>query len=197
MTEKRSGKRRKILRVLIGILLVMAAVVCCLHFGEKQIQRMMKKIICAKVIKYEDELLEIAKECPLEEAIYYYEEDEDDSNEYFKTIYYKDLDDENVDRMFRTFRLIMVTTNSVYGDGCVEFYINPTVISALWDDYMYGFYYTENDEPVDVVWGTEVEETEFEYTIEGWGRYWYRTEKITDNWWYYETKWLWSYPVKR
>lgn len=195
MTEKRSG-RRKILRVLVGILLVLAVIICCLHFGEKQIQRMMKKRLCAKVIKYEEELLEIVKNLDDGQKLYIQKKDKDDSNEYFKTIYYKDLEDENVDRMFRTFRLIMVT-NSVYSrDGSVEFYIDPTVISALWDDYMYGFYYTENDEPVDVVWGTEVKETEFEHTAD-FGRYWYRTEKITDNWWYYEYKWLWYYPVGR
>ena len=97
--------------------------------------------------------------------------------------------------MFRTFRLLDVY-NSVYGDGSVEFFISPTVISALWDDYMYGFYYTENDGPVDVVRRTEVEETEFENTS-AIGGYWYRTEKITNNWWYYETKWLWYDSVKR
>ena len=197
MTEKRSGKRRKILRVLIGVLLVIAVVICCLHFGEKQIQRMMKKRLCAKVIKYEEELLEIAKECPSEKWLYY-KSDEDDSDSYFKKIYYKDLEDENVDRMFKTFNLLMVSNRGEYRDGSVEFYIIPTVISVLWDyhNYQYGFYYTENDEPVDMVWGTEVEETEFEYTAD-FGRYWYRTEKITDNWWYYEYKWLWFYPVGR
>ena len=162
MTEKRSGKRRKILRVLIGVLLVMAVVICCLHFGEKQIQRMMQKRLCAKVIKYEEELLEIAKECPSEEAIYYYENDEDDSNEYFKTIYYKDLEDENVNRAFKVFRLIDIYKRD---DSCVAFKVNPNVINVLWGNYQQGFYYTENDEPVDVVYGSEVKETEFETTI--------------------------------
>ena len=194
MTEKRSGKRRKILRVLIGILLVMAVIVCCLHFGEKQIQRMMQKNICAKVIKYEEELLEIAKECPSEEAIYYYEKDEDDSNEYFKTIYYKDLEDENVNRVFRAFQLLRIEKRD---DNSVEFQVKHKVITALWGYYRYGFYYTENDEPVDVVYGSEVKETEFETTIVGLWTYWYRTEKITDNFWYYETKIDWYYSTKR
>ena len=196
MTEKQSGKRRKILRILIGVLLVMAVVMCCLYFGEKQIQRMMQKRLCAKVIKYEDELLEIVMNLDDGQRLYIQKKDEDDSNEYFKTIYYKDLEDEKVDRMFRTFRLIMVTNSGYSRDGSVEFYIDPTIISVLWDDYMYGFYYTENDEPVNVVWINEIEETEFEYTADM-GRYWYRTEKITDNWWYYEYKWLWFYPVGR
>ena len=61
---------------------------------------------------------------------------------------------------------------------------------------MYGFYYTENDEPVNVVGGDDMEENEFEVVIVGWGEYWYRTEKITDNWWFYETKTLWV-PASR
>ena len=134
MTGKRSGKRRKILRILIGVLLVMAVVICCLHFGEKQIQRMMQKNICVKVIKYEDELLEIAKECPLEEAIYYYENDEDESNEYFKTIYYKDLEDENVNRVFRAFQLLRIKKRD---DNSVEFDVKHTAISNLWGYYKY------------------------------------------------------------
>lgn len=195
MPEKRSGKRRKILRILIGIVLVMAVVVCCLHFGEKQIQRMMQKNICAKVIKYEEELLEIVKACPSKTALRDSEVDEDDNTTY-REIYYKDLEDENVNRVFKTFRLMHISS---WWDGCVDFWVDPTDICIFWDyhNYFYGFYYTENDEPVDVVWGTEVEETEFEYTDADIGSYWYRTEKITDNWWYYEAKWLWLFREKR
>ena len=195
MTEKRSGKRRKILRILIGVLLVMAVVICCLNFGEKQIQRMMKKRLCAKVIKYEEELLETVKACPSRTKLRDSEVDEDDNTTYHE-IYYKDLEDENVNRVFKTFRLWRISN---WRDEGISFDVNPTNISIFWDyhNYFYGFYYTENDEPVDMVWGTEVEETEFEYTVVSLGRYWYRTEKITDNWWYYEYKWLWFYPVGR
>lgn len=45
-----------------------------------------------------------------------------------------------------------------------------------------------------VVW--EDSETEFE-AIGDFGKYWYRTEKITDNWWYYERKDVWKYYVKK
>lgn len=187
-------KRKKVIQAGIGILLFMIAIICCLYFGEKQIQRMMQKILCAKVIKYEEELLEIAKECPSEEALYCFESNEDNGDEYFKTIYYKDLKDENVDRVFRTFLLRKIDKRD---DDSVEFAVRPTVIYALWGDYRQGFYYTENDEPVDVVYGSEVKETEFETTIVGLWTYWYRTEKITDNFWYYETKIEWYYSTKR
>ena len=202
MVEKQSEKGRKILRVLIGILLVMTVVIlitviCYLHFGENQKQHMMQEIVSAKVIKHEEKLLEIAKSLNEDEMLSSYEGDEDDEydEDYYilTTIYYKDLDDENINRMFKTFNL--VTVSKISGDGSVQFSIDPVSnFSFLWSDYDYGFYYTENDEPVNVIWTNEIEETEFEYTIEDFGRYYYRTEKITDNWWYYETKWLWFYP---
>lgn len=62
---------------------------------------------------------------------------------------------------------------------------------------MCGFYYTENDESVNVVWTDEVEENGFEAEIFGIGKYWYQTEKITDNWWFYEMKWLHIYSASR
>ena len=42
----------------------------------------------------------------------------------------------------------------------------------------------------------ETQENEFEDEIIGWMRFWYRTEKITDNWWFYETKYYF-YPIPR
>lgn len=196
MPEKQSEKGRKILGILIGILLVMIVVIlitviCCLHFGKRQSQHMMQKIVSFKVIKHEEELLEIVKNLDEDEMLSSYESDED---YYLLTkIYYQDLEDKNVNKMFETFNL--ATVSKIYGDGSVEFSIDPVSnFSFVWSDYDYGFYYTENDEPINVVWTNKIEETEFEYTIEDFGRYSYRTEKITDNWWYYEKKWLWFYP---
>lgn len=176
----------------IGSLLFMTVVVCCLYFGEKQIQYLAKKQVCRNVVNHEDELFDIVKECPLEESLCYYKPDENDHEERYEEIYYMDLEDENLNKIFRGFRLMNIDKNE---DNCVEFNIRPTVADVFWGDYRYGFYYTEIDEPIDTVWGSEVKETEFEaYT--GSFTYWYRTEKITDNFWYYETKIEW-YPVKR
>ncbi len=198
MPEKQGKKRRNILLILIGILLVtiaavLIAAICSLHLGKNQTQHIMQKKVSSKVIKHEEELLEIVKNLDEDEMLTCSENDEDDDDLLFTEIYYQDLEDENVNRMFKTFNLL--TVSKISGDGSVEFYISPVSnFSFLWSDYDYGFYYTENDEPVNVVWVNEIEETEFEYTIEGFGRYYYRTEKITDNWWYYEKKWLWFYP---
>lgn len=185
-----AANKKKIMRVGIAMLLFMTAVVCCIYFGEKQIQYMAKKQVCRNVIKHEDELRDIVKKCPLEEALYYYERDNDYA--YYKTVYYKDLEDENLNRIFRGFKLMSIDKDE---DNNVEFNIRPTVAVVLWGDYGYGFYYTETDEPIDVVCGREVIETEFEIDT-GDFIYWYRTERITENFWYYETKIEW-YAVKR
>lgn len=68
------------------------------------------------------------------------------------------------------------------------------MITALWGVYMHGFYYTEKDEPIDAMWGKDMQENEYEAIEPGFGKYWYRTEKITDCWWYYEMKVVWYYP---
>lgn len=198
MPEKQSDKRSKILRVLIGILFVMTVVIlitviCWLHFGKNQTQPMMQKMVSFKVIKHKEELLEIVKNLDEDEILASYESDEDYDT--FTQIHYPDLEDENINRMFKTFNLTRVSKMS--GDGSVVFDIDPvSTFSFLWSDYEYGFYYTENDEPENVywvnrIWVNEMEGTEVEYTIEGFGRYHYRTEKITDDWWYYEANWLW------
>lgn len=186
-----SVKRKKVIHICIGILLFTIVEICCLYFGEEQIQYAMKKQICANVIRYEDMLLEVVRECPSEVLLHYFKKDNYESD---RTIYYKDLNNESVNKIFRTFQLISIDKKE---DNSVEFQTYPRIITALWGYYMYGFYYTENDEPVDVVDGSEVTETEFETTIVGQWTYWYHTEKITDNFWYYETKIEWYYPTKR
>lgn len=64
--------------ILLVILLFMITGICFLYFGKKQIQNAIKNKICNNVIKYEDELQEVVKKCPLEEALYYYKNDADD-----------------------------------------------------------------------------------------------------------------------
>lgn len=142
----------------------------------------------------EDVLSEIVKEDFSKETLFY-AETEMDINSSINYVYYKDLEDERIDKVFKEFFLMRIGED-FEDDESIVFSVRPTVISALWDDYMYGFYYTENDEPVDVAWGHDVEENEFE-TVDDFGKYWYRTEKITDNWWFYETKIVYYYPTPR
>lgn len=79
----------------------------------------------------------------------------------------------------------------------MDFAVKPMVVSALWTNYRCGFYYIENDESMDIWSGNKIQKTEFEAEILGFAKYWYRIEKITDNWWFYETKILYIYPTQR
>lgn len=190
---KRIVKKRIFLLIVIGFFLIIIGIISYLYFGAEQIQCRMKEQVCNKVIAHEDELSKIIKEVSLEEKMFF-KEKEMDINSSIKYVYYKDLEDERIDKVFKEFYLMRINKDS---DETIVFDVRPTVISALWDDYMYGFYYTENDEPIDVEWGHDVEDSEFEAVVVGFGKYWYRTEKITDNWWFYETKIEWYYPTKR
>lgn len=190
MTGKRSGKKRKVLkiivRVFVGLLFLIIGIICYLYFYSEQIQHRMKERICAKVIQYEEELSEIAEEWPPDARAVVWED-------IGTSIYYKNLEDEKVNKAFKRFHLMSLGR---YSDEPVIFAVEPTMISLLWDGYMCGFYYAENDAPFDVEGYREINETEFE-AIGDYGKYWYRTEKITDNWWYYERKDVWKYYVKK
>ena len=76
------------------------------------------------------------------------------------------------------------------------FYMTSPVTYILWKRYEYGFYFSEEDKALNIVWGVE----ECKSGTEIRGKYWagttiyyvYRTEKITDNWWFFEYK-QWGY----
>ena len=182
-----------IIMIFILKFVVIVSIISYLYFGAEQIQRKIKERVCNKVIKQEDVLLEIAEKEWLEEILYF-KETQTDIDSSIKYTYYKELKDERIDKVFQEFSLMLIRKQS---DESVVFDVRPTVICALWDDYMYGFYYTETDEPIDAVWGQDMEENEYEAVFYNVGKYWYRTEKITDHWWYYETKILWLFPLPR
>ena len=193
MIRKIVGKKRIVLLVFTGIILFIISSISYLYFGAEQIQHRMKERICDEVITHKDELLGIIEECPSETSILSFEKDDEDSQSgLYKEIYYKDLQIKEINKVFKDFRLIWILKEA---NESVVFAIKPTVASALWDNYGCGFYYTKNDKPMDIWAGRETQETEF-YEIEFTFRRWYRTEKITDNWWFYETK-DYFYPTPR
>lgn len=192
MIRKIVVRKRIIILVFIGILFFIISTIAYLYFGAEKIQSRMKKQVCNKVLMNEDVLSEIVKEDLSKETLFY-KETEMDINSSIKYVYYKNLEDERIDKVFKDFHLWSIRKDL---DESIVFAVKPTVISVLWDYYMCGFYYTENDEPIDVEWGHDVKENEFE-ALGGFGKYWYRTEKITDNWWFYETKIVYFYPTKR
>ena len=79
-----------------------------------------------------------------------------------------------------------------FEDGDTVFACCP-YIQVLVDDYFYGFYYSQSDQPRGLKkrWDNELvyETTDSEGTYERESNssyYWYHTEKILNHWWYFE-----------
>lgn len=188
--------KNRIILLCFGVSALIAGVICYLYFGAEHIQHRIKERICAKVIEHKAELLEIVEKSQEEVALTYREiENDANDNQYELIYYYKELNDEIINRAFRDFYLSMINKQS---DGSVRFHVRHSIVSILWDDYRCGFYYSEDDKPIDAVWTHKMDEdeTEFEDLIY-YGKYWYRTEKIMDNWWFYETKTVYEYATHR
>lgn len=146
----------------------------------KQIQSLIKYKVSSDVVKKQDELYEAVVEICRE------------SGEKEKGISYKELNNDKISKVYNDFSLAYII-NSMDNSECgyIEFsIINYHQIHPK-RHYDCGFYYSEEDMPVDTLTGNYVESDTAVY--ETWPFYihfWYRTEKITDNWWYYERWWM-------
>lgn len=188
--------KNRIILLCFGVSALIAGVICYLYFGAEHIQRRIKEKICEKVIEHEAELLEIVEESQEEVTLFCRKIENDAGNDQHERIYYKELNDKIISSTFRDFFLYMINKES---DGSVQFHIRPSIVNYfLWDDYRCGFYYSEDDKPIDAAWYNKMgeDETEFE-AVMPFGKYWYKTEKITDNWWFYETKTVYVYATHR
>ena len=176
-------KKKRVILICFGVIALMACVICYLYFGAEHIQQRIKEKIYAKVIEHEAELLEIAEEC---------------QNGTYESYYYKDLNDENINNLFKTFNLLKISRRS---DGDVVFIVNFSQINVLLrnKEYGCGFYYSEEDTPLDIgLYYLGKGEVEYLEDVSfGDARCWYKTEKITDNWWFYETKTVHEYETHR
>lgn len=183
MRKKSVIKRHKkaFLLMALCILIPISFKIYCqyLREEEEQLRYKIRERMFAKVIKYEKELMETVEECEDEKIPWLIVRNPKDG----RGISHKKLNDGRIKKTFRAFRLLMI---SKYEDGSVNFTVYSPVVNYVWDDYRYGFYYSKDDKAINVLEGGEECETEFEKKFIGY--YWYRTEKITDNWWYYECR---------
>ncbi|MDE6913971.1 MAG: hypothetical protein K2P35_09785 [Lachnospiraceae bacterium] len=184
---------RRIIVIALGFFLLMMSTIGYLYFNAEYIQDKIKEKVCACVLIHEDDLLKTVEECKNNKATNFtsYITQGDSSG----SVYYKELSNTTINKVFKIFRLWYIRTDEE--DDIVKFSINPTILYLLWGRYEYGFYYTKEDQAVDVFWAEWDEcNEETKGIILGAGEYWYRTEQIDDNWWFYESK-LELYPVKR
>ena len=101
-------------------------------------------------------------------------------------ISYQELDNDKITKVFNefSFSTILNRMDNVEG-GFVRFAILPPKHSH--DSYLYGFYYSREDKAINIVSEkTTDSNTKVYEEVTPIDRYWYWTEKITDNWWYYE-----------
>lgn len=176
--KKQKGKRFWILGIglwILRILLIGAGIVALLFALRNQIRELSKKYIFYQVTRHEDELSQLIgryTECAEENHSFcIHVSNRDESSD---RVFYKKLGDKQVSDAFRRFNLIAILYDE---EGNIDFGVYP-YIGLLIEGYGNGFYYSEQDEPM---------EGKMEFEEESLGMYrWHRTEKIIDHWWYYE-----------
>lgn len=171
---------KRIIIIFLSCFVFMIGTIFYLFFNALFVQSKIKEKVCATVLKHEDDLLATINECKdnQKKALFYTDVNEDDA------ICYKELNSKTVNTVFRKFRLAYI---SCYENNIAVFSVMPTIISVLWDNYEYGFYYTAENHTVNVYEGLKECDKETEGIVVG-GKYWYGTEKIEDNWYFYERK---------
>ena len=189
-------KRKKILFIVITLLIILIALflfgVYMLRKNSEQIQGLIKNKVSSDVMKREEELIQVIAEIDSQEIPRYvhrypWMKDED-------TIPFKELDNDKITKVFKEFSLILIQNDMDNSEGgFVAFTISSDVTHLVWGDYRYGFYYSEEDSPIDITTGSKVDcNTKVHGELMPYIKYWYKTEKITDNWWYYEEQWTYE-----
>lgn len=119
-------------------------------------------------------------------------------------ICYKELNNDSVTKAFKKLNLFYIE-NRIDNQSRRMITFHPKIdrglflnISALFTHKSVecGFYYSEDDVPIDVFYTQEECEEEFEGKLWGIaGNYHYQTERIASNWWYYEVAYELTYGV--
>lgn len=171
----------KILKIFGILILCIAIVLVVKTVFEDELKGSIKKYYFNKIIKNEELLneavAEILENAPEIETI--------GENRRGIGIDHEELGLESVDKLFQTFRLSDINNRAAQPEGAVISFENVPYLEILWDGYSYGFYYSVEDEPVDVHYTRKKCEEEFDGAALFW-TYHYKTERIVENWWYYE-----------
>ncbi|MDE7253474.1 MAG: hypothetical protein K2O32_11105 [Acetatifactor sp.] len=194
LKNKKSRKKFWIITIILIFLVIILSFFAkyLLTKYAEQIQSYIKRSIAAKVEASEEELIQVIAEIDSQEIPRYITlrvKDEDG-------IPFKELDNDKITKVFKEFSLILIKNDMDDSEGgYVVFAISSDIITHLvWGDYWYGFYYSEEDSPINIATGAKVDcNTKIYYELTSDIKYWYKTEKIIDNWWYYEEQWTFSY----
>lgn len=182
----RKKKACKCLQVISLFAFVMFLFIFSLvSLSDKQVTNMVKNYIFRLVEVNEEQLSCLAGKYAQENHSFMIHQYQRGENK----VTYKKVKDKEVSRAFRNFNLIYI---EYFEDGDTVFACCP-YIQVLVDDYFYGFYYSQSDQPRGLKkrWDNELvyEATDSEGTYERESNssyYWYHTEKILNHWWYFE-----------
>lgn len=153
----------------------------------EQAQSFIRSNVSSKVEERKEELDEVIDEiknqnCP--EFVIRWNRDGD-------AAFYKDLRNDKITKVFNDFSLsAMINQMDNSEGGYICFIILSHAANLVWSDYDFGFYYSEEDKPINIYMGNNVDSnTIISEELVSFVKFWYRTEKITDNWWYFEAQW--------
>lgn len=182
-------KCKKILRGIIVLTIIgIVFVLISRWLLEEQIKEAVQKRIVKDVLRNEALLEEAAVIISKEDDIDMIHRNENSDDDGFRVISCKKFENPSITKVFRKFHLNAIGNRM---DGMETPNIDFSVYSylgLLFPGYSYGFYYSEDDAAVDVIRPDHaVCDTEFVARLDFIGYYYYKTERIAPNWWYYET----------
>lgn len=174
--------KKTIVAITVIFLIIVVSICCVRYFFSEQLKKWEKNRVFSMVGENEEELTKLVDVIDIEDLsqiIYRYDINDD------IRIYYKNLENPEINEAFEDYRLLSVES-AVNSKGYLGFTINSILDIVLYEentDYIFGFYYSDDDTPRDI--NGEVCDLEYERDT-GEVRYRYKTEKIIDRWWYYE-----------
>lgn len=157
-------------------------------FFKEQIIALFRYYVCSKVVKQEALLTEVLEELDGSGMSRYWisqwESEQEDQ------IWYREMNNEKISEVFSEFGLAYIRGETEYvAFGMIDITRYTAILVSNTNERLdYGFYYNPTDLPIDV-WTGEVCEAEFDEDYWLLGKHHYRTEKVMDQWWYYEEKW--------
>lgn len=186
--ENRMRNCKRIVFLVIVIVSVCSMFILCTRvFFKEQIIALFRYYVCSKVVKQEALLTEVLEELDGSGMSRYWisqwESEQEDQ------IWYREMNNEKISEVFSEFGLGYIRGETEYvAFGMIDITRYTAILVSNTNEILhYGFYYNPTDLPIDA-WTGEVCEAEFDEDYWLMGRH-YRTEKVMDQWWYYEEKW--------
>lgn len=168
-------ERRKKQYWLLSMIVIIVEMAALALSSKDQIRELSKRSICNKVVKQEETLSQLIGRYMKEDRNLFIHLSQENGD----VIPYKQLKDKEITKTFKQFKLIGIDYKK---NGDMVFYVYP-YLDLLIEGYISGFYYSEQDEPIS---GDGEEIGDLEYESDGLYYHWYKTEKITEHWWYFE-----------